>query len=188
LPRRIASHLGRNAVAYVALFFALSGGAALAATVAIPRNSVGTLQVINHSLRAVDFATGQIPRGPRGLAGPAGPAGPAGAAGPAGPAGPAGASGATANYTVHPVTIAGSAASYNVVTAVCPSGQKLVGGGFAGKQDKNSPVLENRPGVGTVEGATGSVVPTSGTAATAWTVVQYQAVAGNVTSFALCAA
>jgi len=77
-------------VACLALLVGL-GGTGYAATQLAPRNSVGTLQVINRSLRAVDFKQGQIPRGPRGFAGPAGPVG---AQGPAGPAGPAGATGA----------------------------------------------------------------------------------------------
>jgi hypothetical protein len=75
-------------LASVALFLAL-GGVSYAATT-LPRNSVTTVQVKDHSLLAKDFARGQIPRGP------VGPAGPAGAAGPAGPAGPAGAAGSAA--------------------------------------------------------------------------------------------
>jgi len=81
-------------VACAALLIAL-GGTGYAATQLAPRNSVGTLQVINRSLKAVDFKQGQLPRGPRGFAGPAGPAGSAGPAGTAGPAGPAGPAGAT---------------------------------------------------------------------------------------------
>jgi hypothetical protein len=77
-------------IASMALMVAL-GGTGYAAIV-IPNNSVGTAQLKNNavisskvkhgSLKAVDFAAGQIPSGP---AGAAGPAGPAGAAGPAGP-------------------------------------------------------------------------------------------------------
>ena len=86
-------------VACIALFVALAGTSVAAVSQLVPRNSVGTAQirnnavtrakvrnnlinsakVANRSLRAVDFAAGQIP---------AGPAGPAGAAGPAGPPGP----------------------------------------------------------------------------------------------------
>lgn len=111
LRRRVAArvHLPRpsTALALAALAVAL-GGTGYAATV-LPAGSVGTAQlksgavvsakVKNHSLRAVDFASGQLPAGERGPAGapgppgPAGPAGPAGAAGPAGPAGPKGDSG-----------------------------------------------------------------------------------------------
>lgn len=95
-------------VACIALAVAMGGTGYAAATKLLPRNSVGTLQVINHSLRAVDFKPGQLPRGaqgPPGAQGPAGPAGPAGAqgppgatgaTGPAGPAGPPGGAGSLA--------------------------------------------------------------------------------------------
>src|SRR5215208_2795938 len=69
----------------LALLLAL-GGTGYAASQALPRNSVTSVQVKDRSLLARDFKAGQIPRGP------AGPAGPAGAQGPAGPAGPAGGS------------------------------------------------------------------------------------------------
>jgi hypothetical protein len=74
----------------------------------LPRNSVGTAQlkrsavvsskVKDRSLRAVDFARGQLPAGrpgPAGLTGATGAPGPAGPAGATGPAGPTGATGAT---------------------------------------------------------------------------------------------
>ena len=72
-------------VACLALLIAL-GGTSYAA-VSLPANSVTTRQVKNHSLLAIDFKRGQLPRGPIGPAGPAGPAGPQGPAGPAGPGG-----------------------------------------------------------------------------------------------------
>lgn len=69
-------------VATVALFVAL-GGTSIAAVNALPRNSVGTIQlkqnavtgakVRNGSLLRADFKRGQIPAGPRGVQGPAGP-------------------------------------------------------------------------------------------------------------------
>jgi hypothetical protein len=73
-------------LAAIALAVALSG-TGYAAVNALPRNSVTSVQVKDHSLLAKDFKLGQIPRGPAGAPGPAGPAGPAGAPGPAGPAG-----------------------------------------------------------------------------------------------------
>jgi hypothetical protein len=98
VKRRIPRPSPALVIACIALAVAL-GGVSYAATV-LPRNSVGPLQlransvntfkVQNRSLRGIDFALGQIPRGPTGPAGPAGPAGAAGAAGAAGPAGPAG--------------------------------------------------------------------------------------------------
>lgn len=101
--RRVAArmHLPRpsTALALVALAVAL-GGTGYAATV-LPAGSVGTEQlkngavvsakVKNHSLRAVDFASGQLPAGEPG---PAGGPGPQGATGPAGPQGPKGDTGA----------------------------------------------------------------------------------------------
>src|SRR5258705_11329903 len=72
-------------VACVALAASLTGGA-YAVSTALPRNSVGPAQLKanavnsakaqNRSLRAVDFAIGQIPAGPQGPAGAADPAGP----------------------------------------------------------------------------------------------------------------
>jgi hypothetical protein len=82
-------------LASVALLLVL-GGTGYAAVQVLPRNSVTSVQVKDHSLLAHDFKVGQIPRGP---AGPTGPAGPAGATGPAGPAGPAG-SGATVRWAL----------------------------------------------------------------------------------------
>ena len=76
-------------VACAALVVALGGTGVAAVKVLVPRNSVGSLQVIDHSLLAKDFKT--PPKGPQGVPGAAGPAGAAGAAGAAGPAGPAGA-------------------------------------------------------------------------------------------------
>jgi hypothetical protein len=74
-------------VACLALAISLSG-AAYAVSTALPRNSVGTVQLKNNavnsakvrnaSLRAADFAPGQIPAG---LQGPAGPQGRPGASG-----------------------------------------------------------------------------------------------------------
>jgi len=74
-------------VACLALAISLSG-AAFAVSTALPRNSVGTVQlknsavnsakVRNATLRAADFAPGQIPKGAQGPAGPAGPPGTSG--------------------------------------------------------------------------------------------------------------
>jgi hypothetical protein len=109
-------------VACLALAVSLSG-AAYAVSTALPRNSVGPTQlkanavnsgkVKNRSLRAVDFAAGQIP---------AGPAGPAGAAGPQGPPGTSGVQ-----------QIASTGASNSTATKSfqvdCPSGKRAIGGG-----------------------------------------------------------
>lgn len=82
-----------NVASTLALVVAL-GGVSYAA-VAIPKNSVGSKQIINSSvksadikngsLKGADFKAGQLPAGAQGPAGPAGPAGAAGAQGPVGP-------------------------------------------------------------------------------------------------------
>jgi hypothetical protein len=93
--RQVASHVRRNIVGYLALFFALTG-TSYAATTLLPGNSVGTEQVINHSLLKVDFKAGQLPRGaagPQGAQGPKGDAGPQGAQGGTGPQGAQGGTG-----------------------------------------------------------------------------------------------
>jgi hypothetical protein len=101
-------------VACVALLAALAGTGVAAVKVLAPANSVGSLQVINQSLKRADFAPGQLPRGLRGLrglagpAGAAGPAGPAGAAGAAGAQGPAGASDAYSRFLNGPIAIPAS--------------------------------------------------------------------------------
>jgi hypothetical protein len=109
-------------VACLALAISLSG-AAYAVSTALPRNSVGAAQlkngavnsakVRNASLRAADFAPGQLPRGAQGPAGPQGPQGPAGASG--------------------LQLISGSGASNSTSPKSqqqdCPSGKRAVGGG-----------------------------------------------------------
>ena len=80
-------------VACFALLVVL-GGSGYAAVQALPRNSVTSVQVKDHSLLSRDFKAGQLPRGARGPVGPVGPAGPAG------PAGPSGSSGAGARWAL----------------------------------------------------------------------------------------
>jgi len=109
-------------VACLALAVSLTGGA-YAVSTALPRNSVGTAQlkanavnsakVQNRSLRASDFAIGQIPKGPQG---------PAGAAG---PQGPPGMSGVQQISSTGPSNSAGPK-SFQVD---CPSGKRALGGG-----------------------------------------------------------
>ena len=79
-------------ISLVALFVAL-GGTGYAAF-AIPRNSVGSPQIINHSVRATDLS----PKAVAALKGDHGPEGPAGPQGPAGEKGPAGAAGTARAY------------------------------------------------------------------------------------------
>ncbi len=80
-------------ISLFALFFALGGTSYAVAK--LPKNSVGSSQVINGSLQKVDLSHKTIialkgNRGPAGQAGATGPAGPAGATGPAGPSGQTG--------------------------------------------------------------------------------------------------
>jgi hypothetical protein len=77
-------------VSTIALFVAL-GGTGYAA-LQIPRNSVGSPQVINGSLQTVDLAA-KAKSALKGLAGPAGPQGPQGSPGATGGTGPAGGAG-----------------------------------------------------------------------------------------------
>lgn len=87
-------HLRRNVVAYLALFVALSGTSYAASTTLLPKNSVSTRQVIDHSLLKRDFKAGQLPRGPRGPRGLQGIQGPPGAQGAQGAQGAKGDTGA----------------------------------------------------------------------------------------------
>ena len=89
----VVRYVRQHHLGLIAVFIALTG-TAYAAT--LPRNSVGTKQVVNHSLLKRDFKSGQLPsgtlgvdgvEGPRGPEGPEGPRGPKGAEGPEGPPG-----------------------------------------------------------------------------------------------------
>ena len=118
-------HLRRNLVAYVALLVALSGSAYAAGSTLLPANSVGTRQVVNHSLRRVDFKAGTLLRGPRGFRGAQGFTGAQGLAGPAGPPGATG----IANLFGVVNHIALAAGEINFVIATCPAGMGAVSGG-----------------------------------------------------------
>lgn len=87
---RIAAYFRQHHLALLALFLVLGGTSYAATSSLLPKNSVGTRQVINHSLLKVDFKAGQLPRGPAGPQGPAGSEGPQGAQGPQGIQGPPG--------------------------------------------------------------------------------------------------
>ena len=116
-------------VAVVAVVLALGGTGYAAIT--LPRNSVGRAQlrrsavtsakVANGSLRAVDFARGQLPAGPRGPAGTRGSSGSRGPTGNTGTRGRTGASGRTGpsglKGATGPAGPAGSARAYGVVKA-----------------------------------------------------------------------
>ena len=124
-------------LAALALLVALGGTGYAAVSAVLPSNSVGTKQLKNNavistkvkngSLKAGDFAPGQIP------AGPAGPAGPSGAAGPAGP------SDSFARFANGPVSLPfGSKA--NVLQLSLAAGKYIVFG---------KAWIENTAGIGT---------------------------------------
>lgn len=134
-------HLRRHLVAYLALFFALGGTSIAAVDKLVPKNSVGSLQVINGSLLTKDFKSGQLPRGARGPRGPVGARGSTGLTGPPGPSGPPGPQGLAgkpgAQGPPGPVSLtyvssadtplpAGGRAE---AVASCPAGMVVTGGG-----------------------------------------------------------
>ena len=149
-----------NVMSCLALFIALGGtGIAAVAGVApgsvgnaqLKPNSVGTGKVIDGSLRAVDFKSGELPAGARGATGPTG------AAGAAGPAGPAGSIKST-------ITVVGSGpqlgpnGGFGSGNAICPSGYQAIGGGVdldSGSDEKiatTEPVVDNQNIIGLSDG------------------------------------
>ena len=95
---KFGAYLWRNHLAVLALFFALCGTSYAAGNALLPRNSVGSKQVVNGSLGTVDLSKkarralrGKAgPRGAQGLQGLQGLQGTPGAKGDAGPIGPPG--------------------------------------------------------------------------------------------------
>ena len=96
----IAGYTKRHHLALLALFVALGGTAAAAGTALLPKNSVGSLQVINGSLQKKDLSGKAVKalkgnrgakgaQGAQGLRGPTGAQGAQGVQGVAGPAGTA---------------------------------------------------------------------------------------------------
>ncbi len=159
---RIRSKLSfANVMSMTAVMIAL-GGTSYAAAVA--RNSVGSPQirpkavknsdlgdsavtsgkVKNGSLRAQDFALGQIPAGPAGAKGarsdgrdrPSCPTGPAGHPG----RGPTGALGAVTAYSVTSAVDIPDGTK-QTIDVYCPAGQQAVGGGGRG-DDNNSELTQ----------------------------------------------
>ena len=87
--RGIAAYARRHHIALLALFFALGGTAVAASNSLLPKNSVGSKQVINGSLAKADLSGKAV----KALKGNKGVRGIPGAAGPQGPAGPQGGQG-----------------------------------------------------------------------------------------------
>lgn len=119
------THVRRNAVAYLALFAALTGTSYAAVRLGrnavkgrnIADNAITSPKVRDGSLLAKDFAAGQLPAGAKGDAGATGDAGPTGPQGPKGDTGPAGPSALTA-----------------LKPGATESGAFAIGGGTAGSE------------------------------------------------------
>src|SRR5262245_9850382 len=103
--RRIGAYVRLHHIGLLALFVALGGTAAAAGTKLLPKNSVGSAQVINGSLQKGDLSNATLralrgsqgtegPVGPQGTVGPQGLQGLRGLQGEQGPTGPRGATGA----------------------------------------------------------------------------------------------
>ena len=91
MTRKFTRFLRRNSIALLALFFALGGTTYAASTALVPKNSVGSAQVINRSLQTKDLSgkARKALKGNRGLTGAKGDKGDKGATGASGPAGTA---------------------------------------------------------------------------------------------------
>lgn len=127
-------------ISITALIVAVLGTTPLghAAYTAVVPNSVGALQlrngavtgaklrgdavtsgkVKNRSLRAIDFADGQLPAGPAGAKGDKGSKGDTGAPGLSG-------------YEIVSKNNAVTTAGFNSATVTCPTGKRALGGGFS---------------------------------------------------------
>ena len=73
---KLVKHMRSHLIAYLALFFAL-GGTSFAAVNALPKNSVGSPQIKNHSIQKIDISRTTVAalHGARGARGPAGATG-----------------------------------------------------------------------------------------------------------------
>jgi hypothetical protein len=162
-----------NAIATLALFLALGGGAAYAAST-LGKNSVGSRQlkknavtgakVKDGSLLATDFKVGQLPGGERG---PVGERGPQGAPG---------APGATSVVTRYGYEGKPKEGETGQSFASCPPGETVTGGGFeifGEPEGVEYELLSSGPTAGEAE-VEGDVVytpPADGSPATGWRVL-----------------
>jgi hypothetical protein len=156
MPGRFKKPSPAMVVALIALFVALTG-TGTAATIVLSRSSASATGTAYHgavarALRAVHKSpqataklhrllaqVGKPKRGPRGRRGPRGPAGPQGPAGLQGPPGPTGI--ATITFVEGPWSpqcpTGGGACQIATSTAVCPTGLRVVGGGFVSGSTDN---------------------------------------------------
>ena len=143
--RKLKSSTVLAATALVVAVFGSTPLGHAAGNLIVPRNSVGTaqlkggavtgLKVKDGSLASADFAAGQLPAGPKGDRGDPGPTGATGPKGLAGLPGPKGATGLQGppgisgrEVVIKTQTLAAHAV--NGVTAGCPAGKTVLGGGF----------------------------------------------------------
>jgi hypothetical protein len=166
---KLARYLRRHHLALVALFIALGGGTAYAATTLVPKNSVGSSQVINGSLQTVDLSSRAV-SALKGKAGPQGAAGAQGAAGSAGPQGPKGDTGAAgaqglkgdtgAAGTQGPKGDAGAAGAAGPKGDTGATGTAGAAGATGPKGDTGATGLKGDTGATGAKGDTGAVGPT----------------------------
>jgi hypothetical protein len=130
-------------VAIIALVMAMSATGYAASTIAknsvgsaqLKKNAVSSTKVKNGSLKAVDFAAGQLPKGATGAtgatgaAGAAGPAGAKGATGAAGAPGPAGVVGGTVIHRIDHVLADGQSTAADQGNVECAPGETPISGG-----------------------------------------------------------
>ena len=173
-----------NVIATLALFLALGGGAAFAAsnlgkssvgTKQLKRNAVTGAKVKDGSLGAADFKAGELPRGERG------PAGERGAIGERGLQGAPGATSVVVRYA--PRVGLKDPGEVGQSLATCEPGEALTGGGFDLEGEPEaieapeyiSPytLIVDRPGGegAEIEGEFVYPDPDNGAAANSWTVV-----------------
>jgi hypothetical protein len=115
-------------IACVALAVSLGGTGYAARNALLPANSVGSKQVIDHSIGKVDLKA-PLPRGRRG------PQGIQGVPGPSGPAGvftAANVANSPAGPVVHLCAFDGGACAMGESDAQCPAGKVAIGGAWAG--------------------------------------------------------
>ena len=114
------------ALALIALFVALGGGAVAAGIVPLARHSI-TAGTASNALKLGGKTPSQIAKS---LHGARGPQGLRGLQGPQGPAGPQGTPGTAAAVSVHTVAYSLAAGADQTVVASCGPGQKAIGGGY----------------------------------------------------------
>lgn len=188
MPHRIRRHLSfANVASLSALVFAMAG-TSYAVTVAnnsvgspqikrgavansdLRANAVTSAKVRNGSLRAVDFAANQLPRGATGATGQQGPQGIPGTPGATGTTGAA-----TVQMTTAPADLAnGANQSYS---AFCLPGQQAIAGGGRGDDTlSEETILTNtRPAIS----AGNQEPPVNGQGFTGWRITVVNPIGGS---------